>query len=129
MDTVAMYVAIVGSFLMGFVIMWICFFILNRIKEFSATAFGEIITALFGGTVLTIYTTTLSDAGWIFWIYPVGLVVGMIFYHFLGGGAITFRAFMREEFTDARVRELLLGHQILSEKLDTIENILVSERI
>jgi len=86
-NSYALYFAILGSFLMGFVVMWICFFILNRIKDFSASAFGEIIVALFGGTILTVYTTTLSDAVWVFWIYPIGLIVGMAGY-FLAGGNV-----------------------------------------
>jgi hypothetical protein len=88
MDLGPLIVAIVGSFLMGFVVMWICFFILNRIQTFDAAAFGEIIVAMFGGTILTIYSTTISDVQWVFWIYPMGLVGGMLGYHFLAGGNV-----------------------------------------
>jgi len=80
----------IGSFCMGFIVIWIAFFFFNRSQTFSATEFGEFIAVFFGGTVLNIYTTQLSDqTRFIFWFYPIGLVIGMFAYHFIGGGNIT----------------------------------------
>jgi hypothetical protein len=83
-------IAEIGSFCMGFIVIWIAFYFFNRSQTFSATEFGEFIAVFFGGTVLNIYTTQLSDqTKFIFWFYPIGLVIGMFAYHFIGGGNIT----------------------------------------
>jgi fluoride ion exporter CrcB/FEX len=77
---------VVGSFIIGFIVMWIAFLFIAREKEFTAAEFGGFISAFFGGAILTVYTTQLtSETQWIFWIYPIGLGVGMICYRAWGG--------------------------------------------
>jgi hypothetical protein len=80
----------IGSFSMGFLVIWIAFYFFNRSQTFTAAEFGEFIAVFFGGTILNIYTTQLSEATrFVFWFYPIGLVIGMFAYHFIGGGNIT----------------------------------------
>ena len=76
----------IGSFIMGFIVIWIAFFFFAREKEFTAAEFGGFITAFFGGAILTIFTTfTNAETQWIFWWYPVGLLIGMFAYKQSGG--------------------------------------------
>jgi hypothetical protein len=90
------FITEMGSLSMGFIVVWIAFFILNRTKDFNTAAFAEIIGVFFGATILNIYTTYLNDqTKFIFWFYPIGLVVGMFAYHFIGGGNIKLRTFAK----------------------------------
>ncbi|MGA2121777.1 MAG: hypothetical protein ABSG49_06995 [Methanoregula sp.] len=83
----------IGSFCMGFIVMWIGFYFFNRSTTFDAKEFGEFIAVFFGGTIIQIYTTQLADpTKFIFWIYPIGLVMGMFAYHFISSGKITIKS-------------------------------------
>jgi uncharacterized membrane protein YeaQ/YmgE (transglycosylase-associated protein family) len=71
---------------MGAIVMWIAFFFFAREKDFTAAEFGGFISAFFGGAILQVYTTQLTDeTKFIFWFYPIGLLLGMIAYKISGG--------------------------------------------
>jgi hypothetical protein len=71
-----------ASAVMGFVIMWIGYYFIDREQTFTAAEFGGFITAFFGGAILEIYTTQLdSGTRFIFWFYPIGLFIGLVVYH------------------------------------------------
>ena len=87
---------VIGSLFMGFFVAWIAWYFFNREQTFTGTEFAAFITAIFGGTIVTVFSTFLvSDNKWIFWFYPIGLVAGMfgfaIFAFFAGNGKITIR--------------------------------------
>ena len=66
---------------MGFFVSWVAFIFFNRETSFNATEFGTFMGVIFGGTIITIFSSYLTNQNqWIFWIYPVGLVIGMIVY-------------------------------------------------
>jgi membrane protein DedA with SNARE-associated domain len=84
-----------GSFFMGFFVSWIAFYFFNRDDKFSGTEFAAFMTAIFGGAVVTVFSTYLTaDDKWVFWIYPLGLVVGMFCFYLMAKhakGNITMR--------------------------------------
>jgi len=85
MDVLIMLLEIIGTIIMGFIVMWIGFYFIARETTFNAAEFGGFLSAFFGGAVLQIYTTQLSDeTKFIFWFYPVGLGAALIVYHFWG---------------------------------------------
>jgi len=80
-------VELIGSFCMGVFVAWIAFFFLNREKDFTAKEFGEFVGVFFGGAIVQLYSSQVisTQNAWIFWIYPIGLLCGMIFYAAKGG--------------------------------------------
>ncbi len=88
-------VEVVGSLFMGFFVAWIAFYFFNRDDKFSGAEFAAFMTAIFGGAVVSVFSTYLTtDDKWIFWVYPIGLVAGMfcfgIYAAYKGKGGITF---------------------------------------
>ncbi len=72
----------VGSFLMGFFVAWIAFYFFNRAETFNGTEFAAFMAAIFGGAIISVFSTFLIDDNkWIFWFYPIGLVFGMICFY------------------------------------------------
>jgi len=83
-----------GSLFMGFFVAWVAFYFFNRDKTFNATEFGAFMAVIFGGTIIQVFTSFLTTPNqWIFWVYPIGLVFGMIIYgvvaYLLPKGVIT----------------------------------------
>jgi hypothetical protein len=73
----------IGSLIMGIVVMWIGFYFIARETAFTAVEFGGFITAFFGGAVLEVYITQLdNETKLLFWWYPIGLLIGLLIYHF-----------------------------------------------
>ncbi|MEI6842312.1 MAG: hypothetical protein WCK53_13680 [Methanomicrobiales archaeon] len=74
----------IGCLCMGFFVSWVAFIFFNHGTSFSGTEFGTFMGVIFGGTIITIFTSYLTNQNqWIYWIYPVGLVFGMIVYIFI----------------------------------------------
>ena len=83
------FVEILGSLCMGIFVAWIAFFFLNRETTFTAKEFGEFVAIFFGGTIIQVYSSQVtSQTMWVYWIYPIGLVAGMLAYKYIGGGNI-----------------------------------------
>jgi len=60
---------------------WVAFFFFNRDTVFNATEFGAFMTLILGGTIITVFSFFLTTQNqWVYWIYPMGLVVGMFAY-------------------------------------------------
>ena len=67
-----------GSLFMGFFVAWVAFYFFNRDKTFNATEFGAFMAVIFGGTIIQVFTSFLTTPNqWIFWVYPIGLVIRM----------------------------------------------------
>jgi hypothetical protein len=79
---------IVGTILMGVIVMWVGFYFIAREKEDNYTAgeYAAFLTAFFGGAVIQVFTTQLNpDTQVLFWWYPIGLFVGFVAYYVLPG--------------------------------------------
>jgi hypothetical protein len=89
MDILILGAEMLGSACMGIFVAWIGFFFINRDTTFNAKEFGEFIAIFFGGVIVQLYSAQSAvispENSWVFWIYPLGLVLGMIGYHLNGG--------------------------------------------
>jgi len=66
---------------MGLFVSWVAFFFFKREKEFDAKEFGAFMAVIFGGTIIQVFSSYLTTGDqWIYWVYPIGLVVGMFAY-------------------------------------------------
>jgi hypothetical protein len=110
---VILFVEIIGSIAMGIFVAWIAFFFLNREKIFTANEFGEFVAIFFGGTIIQVYSSQViaAENAWVFWLYSIGLVVGMLAYKYVGGGNIKLVPVPREPDTE-HVTETVTEHVI-----------------
>jgi hypothetical protein len=85
------WIEVFSSFFMGFIVMWLAFYFFAREDKFGASEYAGFISTMFGGAIIEVYTTQLTDqTRYIFWFYPIGLMVAMIVYWGIGG-KVTFR--------------------------------------
>ena len=85
------WIEVIGSLVMGFIVMWLAFYFFAREDKFTAAEYAGFITAMFGGAIIEVFTTQLTDqTRYIFWFYPLGLLIAMLLYYCVGG-QITFK--------------------------------------
>jgi hypothetical protein len=86
MDAWQFWLVCIGSFLMGFIVMWIGLYFIAREGTFTASEYAAFLTAFFGGAVISVFTTmTDGDTKILFWVYPIGLFAAFLLYYLLPG--------------------------------------------